>query len=116
MSVPTYPQPIYRPLGIGILQNYKINFGKGNIIGGGGKMKFIGNRVLMDVPLVFGIYGGYLKDNEFISFKKIGCDQGHGIAVLGDKSVCEGNKVVAYAGIENELCYFESNFNAKAIS
>ena len=68
-------------------------------------MKFIGNRVLLDVPLVFGIYGNYLKDNEFITFKMVGANQGHGISSLGDKAVCEGNTVTAYNGI-GELCCF----------
>ncbi len=91
------------------------NFGKGNIIGGSGKMKFIENRVLMDVPLVFGIYGSYLKDNEFISFKMLGSSQGHGIASLGDGGVCEGNKVVAYGGL-SELCCFGSNSDTATAS
>ena len=81
------------------------NHGKGSIVGGGGQMKFIGNRVLLDVPLVFGIYGNYLKDNEFITFKMLGSNQGHGISSLGDKAVCEGNTVTAYNGI-GELCCF----------
>ena len=71
-------------------------------------MKFIGNRVVMDVPLVFGIYGNYLKDNEFVTFKMLGSNQGHGISTLGDKAVCEGNTVTAYNGI-GELCCFSSD-------
>lgn len=90
-------------------------FGKGTMIGGSGNMKFTGNRVLMDVPLVFGIYGNYLKDNEFISFKMLGSDQGHGIAALGDGGVCENNKIVAYGGI-SELCYFGSNSDTATAS
>ena len=47
----------------------------------------------------------YLKDNEFITFKMLGSNQGHGISSLGDKAVCEGNTVTAYNGI-GELCCF----------